>query len=189
MPQDLQGAVNVLPPSVVASTESAFRFDASNRLRAAAGRLGSRILGEGIARIKARTLVACTPCPPRHRRRIVVVVGHRAGGRPDDWLDRRRHRRPEREPMTWRRGDGDRPRRALGTCDRRGRRLHGRRSGARATLSSRRRCQVSRPWRVPVSCGAGCHGNDPDRAADHAPARNGQRGRRGAPDLRAQHCP
>ena len=25
MPQDLQGAVNVLPPSVVASTDSAFR--------------------------------------------------------------------------------------------------------------------------------------------------------------------
>ncbi len=36
-------------------------FDASNRLRAAAGRLASRILGDGIARIKARTLVACTP--------------------------------------------------------------------------------------------------------------------------------
>ena len=36
-------------------------FDASNRRRAAAGRLASRILGEGVARIKAITLVACTP--------------------------------------------------------------------------------------------------------------------------------
>ena len=35
--------------------------DASNRRRAAAGRLASRIRGEGIARIKASTLVACPP--------------------------------------------------------------------------------------------------------------------------------
>ena len=37
------------------------RVDASTRRRAAAGRLASRILGEGIARINARPLVVCPP--------------------------------------------------------------------------------------------------------------------------------
>ena len=111
------------------------RVDASTRRRAAAGRLASRILGEGIARINASPLVACTPARLAIAAVWLSLSATALGGRPDDWLDRRRHRRPEREPMTWRRGDGDRPRRAPGPGDRRGRRLQGRRSGAR------RRCR------------------------------------------------
>ena len=142
----------------------------------------------GIARIKAITLVACHPA----RLAIAAVLlslsatalaaGQTTGSIEGAIVD------PEREPMTWRRGDGDRPRRAPGTCDRRGRRLHGRRSGAR------RLCRHGGAARLrgrgdPGLLRGGCHGNDPDRAADHAPARNGQRGRRGAPDLRAHPVP
>ena len=42
---------------------------------------------------------------------------------------------------------------------------------------------------IPVACGAGATETIPIGAADHAPARNGQRGRRGAPDLRAHPGP